>query len=92
MRLSCRRRLSGHLQLLGLDSRRSGIHGPYVPFLELPLPTPTGRLIYPDIIFLTGSGHIVIVEVKLSVNPELKERHVIAQMYRLRLINFMPDA
>lgn len=67
-------------ELLALGSRRTGIHGSFVPFLELPLPTPTGRIIYPDITFLTGSGHIVIVEVTLSVNPELRERHVIAQI------------
>lgn len=67
-------------ELLGLGSRRTGIHGPFIPFLELPLPTPTGRTIFPDIVFLTGSGHIVIVEVKLSINPELRERHVIAQI------------
>ena len=67
-------------ELLGLESRRTGIRGPYVPFLELPLSTPTGRLIYPDIVFLTGSGHILIVEVKLSVNSELRDRDVIAQI------------
>lgn len=67
-------------ELLGLDSRRTGICGPYVPFLELPLWTPTERQIYPDIVFLTASGHIVIVEVKLSNNPELRERDVIAQI------------
>jgi hypothetical protein len=40
----------------------------------MPLPTPTGRVVYPDIIFLAASGHVIAVEVKLSVNPELRQR------------------
>lgn len=66
--------------LLNLDSRRSGIHGPYKIFRQLPLNTPFGRTIYPDIVLLSDSGHIIVVEVKRSVNQELRDRSVIAQI------------
>jgi hypothetical protein len=36
--------------------------------------------VYPDIVFLYASGHVVVVEVKRSTNPELKDRAVIAQI------------
>jgi hypothetical protein len=42
--------------------------------------TPAGRSIYPDIVMLAASGHLVVVEVKLSVNSELRDRAVIAQI------------
>ena len=41
--------------------------------------TPQSRQIRPDILFLAASGDVVVVEVKLSTNPELKDRRVIAQ-------------
>ncbi len=66
--------------LLGLETRRSGIRQPFQVFRQLPLPTPSGRVIYPDIVFLAASGHVVVVEVKLSVNSELRDRSVIAQI------------
>ena len=66
--------------LLGLETRRSGIRQPFQAFRQLPLPTPSGRVIFPDIVFLAASGHVVVVEVKLSVNSELRDRSVIAQI------------
>jgi hypothetical protein len=72
--------LAANPELLGIQSRRSGIRGPYAVFQQVTLATPAGRTIYPDIVLLTGSGHLVVVEVKLSVNPELRDRHVIAQI------------
>jgi hypothetical protein len=66
--------------LLGFESRRTGIHGPYKIFRQIMLPTPTGREIFPDIVFLAASGHLVVVEVKLADNPELRDRSVIAQI------------
>ena len=66
--------------LLNLDSRRSGIHGPYKILRQLPLNTPFGRTIYPDIVLVSNSGHIIVVEVKRSVNQELRDRSVIAQI------------
>jgi len=71
--------LSDNPQLLGLESRRSGIRGPYASFRQLHLRTPQGRPVIPDIVFLTASGHVVIVEVKRHGNEELKDRRVIAQ-------------
>ncbi|MCK9463062.1 MAG: hypothetical protein M0R80_25850 [Proteobacteria bacterium] len=67
-------------ELLGLESRSTGIYGPFVPFSQLAFVTPQGRNIRPDLVFLTASGHAVIVEVKRYDNPELRERHVIAQV------------
>ncbi len=66
--------------LLGLENRRSGIRGPFCVLRQLPLPTPTGKTIYPDIVILTASGHVVVVEVKLRSNSELLNRSVIAQI------------
>src|SRR6266850_188359 len=65
-------------ELLGL--RGSGIKGPFKAFRQLSLETPQGRSIRPDIVFLTASGHAVVVEVKLHSNPDLGKRDVIAQI------------
>jgi len=73
-------RLAENPELLGISSRRTGIQGPYVVFRQLPLPTPSEREIYPDIVLLTASGHLVVVEVKLGTNTELRNRAVIAQI------------
>lgn len=72
--------LAANPELLGIQSRRSGIRGPYAVFQQVALPTPAGRVIYPDIVLLAASGHLVVVEVKLSVNSELRDRNVIAQI------------
>lgn len=72
--------LAGSIDLLGLGSRRSGIRGPYRVFRQAVLPTPSGRTVYPDIVVLSASGHVIVVEVKRSVNPELRDRAVIAQI------------
>jgi len=71
--------LSRSPALLCLESRRTGIYGPFAVFNQLALGTPLGREIYPDITLLTASGDVVIVEVKRFINPELRERDVIAQ-------------
>jgi hypothetical protein len=67
-------------QLLRIETRQTGIKAPYVAFRQLSFNTPQGRSIRPDIVFLTGSGHVIITEVKLYKNPELKDRRVIAQV------------
>ncbi|MFN0017234.1 MAG: hypothetical protein ACKVP0_03180 [Pirellulaceae bacterium] len=67
-------------ELIGLESRRSGIRGPYKIFTQLSLQTPTGRGIVLDIVILASSGHVIVVEVKRHVNPELRDRAVIAQI------------
>ena len=72
--------LSESPSLLGLESRTTGIHGPFRIFRQLALPTPSSRVVYPDIVFLAASGHVVVVEVKRYVNRELRERSVIAQI------------
>ena len=72
--------LADHPELLGIQTRRTGIRGPFAVFRQVPLPTPAGREIYPDIVLLSTSGHFIVVEVKLGRNPELKDRRVIAQI------------
>ena len=67
-------------ELIGLVSRRTGIHEPFVVFRQLSLDTPSGGQVYPDIVLLAASGHVIVVEVKLSVNSELRNRAVIAQI------------
>lgn len=71
--------LSRSPELLCLETKRTGIYGPFAVFTQLPLETPQGRTVYPDIVLLAASGDIVVVEVKLFANPELRDRRVIAQ-------------
>ena len=66
--------------ILGLESKSSGIYGPFQAFRQTTFATPQGRSIRPDIVFLSASGHPVVVEVKLLSNPELRDRRVIAQV------------
>ena len=67
-------------ELLRMENRSTGIHGPYVPFRQLEFTTPQDRSIRPDIIFLAASGHVIVVEVKLYTNAELRDRRVVAQI------------
>lgn len=67
-------------KLLKLESRLTGILGPFAVFQQIVFETPQGREIQPDIVLFAASGHVIIVEVKRSVNPELKDRRVIAQI------------
>ncbi len=66
--------------LLNLETKNRGVYGPYKVFRQLNLKTPQGRIITPDIILLCQSGHVVIIEVKLFVNPELRDRRVVSQV------------
>ncbi len=72
--------IGGNPQLLGLEDRRTHVSGRYVAFHQLRLETPQGQTVRPDIIFLTESGHVVVVEVKLSDNDELRDRRVVTQV------------
>jgi len=67
-------------ELLRMENRTTGIYGPYAPFRQLEFTTPQDRSIRPDIIFLAASGHVIVVEVKLYANPELRDRRVVAQI------------
>jgi hypothetical protein len=66
-------------ELLRLDTRQTGVYGPYAVFRQLRFATPQSREIIPDILLLSASGDVVVVEVKRSSNPELRDRRVIAQ-------------
>ena len=72
--------LSETPELLCLETKRTGIYAPFAVFNQLALATPMGREVYPDITLLTASGDVVIVEVKLFANPEMRNRSVIAQI------------
>jgi hypothetical protein len=65
--------------LLCLESKRGGVYGPYAIFSQLEFATPLSRGVIPDLVLLAASGDVVIVEVKLFANPELRTRSVIAQ-------------
>lgn len=66
--------------LLGLEDLRTNVVGPYAAFHQLNVETPLGRGVAPDIVFLTQSGHVIVVEVKLADNPSLSGREVVAQV------------
>ncbi len=67
-------------ELLGLEDYRTHVKGPYAAFHQLGVETPSGQTVAPDIVFLTASGHVVVVEVKLADNEELRGRKVVAQV------------
>lgn len=73
-------RIAEHPDLLGMESLASGIQGPFRVFRQLSLPTPSGRVVSPDLVLVSRSAHLVVVEVKLADNPELKSRAVVAQV------------
>ena len=66
--------------LLGLEDSRGNLSGPYAAFRQKHAENPSGTAIRPDIIFLTASGHVVVVEVKVDGNAELRGREVVAQL------------
>jgi hypothetical protein len=69
-------------ELLGIGNSDddSDIEGPFVSFTQVGLKALNDRIIYPDLILLWQSGHVVVVEVKLIDNPELRDRQVVAQL------------
>jgi len=66
--------------LLGLNPYETGVGGHVVAFRQKLLSTPDGRTVIPDIVLLTDTGHVVVVEAKLGDNPELRGRAVVAQV------------
>jgi hypothetical protein len=60
-------------ELLGLEDLRTHVKGPYAAFHQLGVETPSGQEVAPDILFLTQSGHVIVVEVKLADNEELPQ-------------------
>lgn len=72
--------LAASPELMGLESRRTGIRAPFHMLRQVSMQTPSGRSIAPDLVMFAASGHVVVVEVKRWVNPELKDRAVIAQI------------
>jgi hypothetical protein len=79
--------------LLGLESFRHGFYGPFAAFPSVTLESTQARSIEADIVLLSASGHVVIVEVKLNDNPELHDRSVAAQVfdYATSLTGYDPD-
>lgn len=80
-------------QLLGLDPYETGVSGRVVSMRQARLTTPMGREIRPDVVVISESGHIVLVEAKLADNPELKDRRVVAQVveYAASIANLTDD-
>jgi len=74
--------IATHPELLGIGAQDdpSRIRGPFRCFRQVQLKSVARRAnIFPDIVFLSASGDIIVVEVKLHENPELK-RHVVGQL------------
>jgi hypothetical protein len=71
--------IAENLELLCLETKRTGIYGPFVVLRQRALSTPQGRSIIPDLLILAASGDLIVAEVKLFSNPELRDRRVIAQ-------------
>lgn len=74
--------IAEHPELLGIGDVRdeSDIEGPFVAFAQIGLTALNGRTVYPDLVILWQSGHVVVVEVKLIDNTELRDRQVVAQL------------
>src|SRR5262249_27385209 len=68
--------------LLGIGGTydETDIEGNVCAFRQVQLRALNGRTIYPDIILLWQSGDVVVVEVKLADNAELRDRRVVAQV------------
>lgn len=66
--------------LLGVESFRHGFFGPFASFRAVPLESTQGKNLEADVVLLSASGHVVIVEVKLGDNEELRDRRVTAQV------------
>jgi hypothetical protein len=74
--------ISAHPELLDLSSsdNLSDIDRPYMAFRQRALRALNGRTIYPDVILVSQTGHVAVIEVKLVDNPELRDRQVLAQV------------
>jgi hypothetical protein len=74
--------ISRQPELLGIGNSEddSDIEGPFVAFSQIGLRALNDRIIYPDLVLLWQSGHVVVVEVKLIDNAELRDRQVVAQL------------
>lgn len=66
------------VRLLGLHPL--DMPAPLVALRQCAFTAPQGHGLYPDVIVLSASGQVAVVEVKLHDNPELKGRQVIAQV------------
>lgn len=66
--------------VLGLDPYVTGIGTSFAVFQQTWLDSPSARALRPDVVLLSETGHVVIVEVKLDDNPELRDRRVISQI------------
>jgi hypothetical protein len=66
--------------VLGLDPFETGVHRRLVALRQATLTSPTGRTLKPDVVVFSETGHIVLVEVKLCDNAELRDRRVVAQV------------
>src|SRR5215510_8962089 len=77
-------------ELLGLEDLRTHVQGPYAAFHQLGVETRSGQTVAPDILFLTQSGHVIVVEVKLADSDHLRGRKVVAQIleYAASIANY----
>jgi hypothetical protein len=72
--------IATHLGLLELENIDTGIRRPFKVFTQNDLKNAFNLTIIPDLLIFSSSGHVIIVEVKLSDNPELRNRKVLSQV------------
>ena len=73
------RMLADEPQLLLLEE--AGVHYQNINIAtQVSLASPSGRGLVPDILAVTDSGEVIVVEVKKNGNPELNGRDVVAQV------------
>ena len=66
--------------LLELESDGSGFRAPFKICRQHDLANALERTVIPDLVILSSSGSVTIVEVKLQDNEELRDRRVVAQI------------
>ncbi len=67
-------------EIIGFDAIQEGIYGPFRTYRQISFNISQGRKVIPDVVILSASGHIILVEVKKYGNPELNDRRVISQI------------
>jgi hypothetical protein len=72
--------IATHPELLELEAISTGIHRPFKVFRQNDFMNALERTVIPDVTIFSASGHVIIVEVKLSDNPELRDRKVLSQV------------
>ena len=88
------RLIAGDPLALGLDPYLTGLGINFAAYRQTRLDSPNVRSLRPDVVLLSETGHVVVVEVKLEDNSEIRDRRVISQIvdYAAAVANLDEDA